>query len=68
MKEYDAKIERLYTDLLINGRTDAEAKESIEWKWNNQKQSKMTYADALNALIAHEGAVATLLNEAQRHV
>ena len=65
VKDYDVKIQNLYNHLLINGRDQslADTKASIQWRWLNQGQSKMTYDQAHAELLAHETAISKVLNE-----
>ena len=65
VKDYDVKIQNLYNHLLINGRdqSQTDTKASIQWRWQNQGQSKMTYDQAHAELLAHETAISKVLNE-----
>lgn len=65
VKDYDVKIQNLYNQLLINARDPKleETQASIQWRWENQDKSKMTYEQAHAELLAHEGAISAILNE-----
>lgn len=65
VKDYDVKIQNLYNQLLINARDPKleETQASIQWRWENQNKSKMTYEQAHAELLAHEGAISAILNE-----